>query len=404
MIRKELAIVLASNPKRGGGFQYSRSILEALTLNANSHTRITALCLDPQWLPLASQLCHRAIVVKPHPFVWKKIRGFLRRIPYGAPLWEQLRPLGSPLWRALQDIKPNLVFSPCDAQLVMDSPVPTVVPIHDLMYLYEPQFPEVGSPAIHRGRLLDDRLICRSAHAILVDSGLGAQHVRDSFGVAPARLHVLPYVALRNADAGLEPPGEEWRSGIPSRYFIYPAQFWMHKNHLGLLRAMKLLSDGGLKVNAVFCGSEKNSGKQIASCIAELGLQDQVKCLGFVSDAELAWLYRNSVGMVMPSYFGPTNIPALEAMQLGCPVAVSRIYAMEEQLGDAALYFDPNRPEEIAGAMQRLWTNPAARETLIVKGQRHAAAWTLKEFAVRLGDIIDKCLQMPQAVDQRRLD
>jgi len=50
--------------------------------------------------------------------------------------------------------------------------------------------------------------------------------------------------------------------------------------------------------------------------------------------------------MIMPTFFGPTNIPPLEAIAVGCPVAVSNIYGMPHQLGDAALYFNPTRVEK----------------------------------------------------------
>ena len=78
--------------------------------------------------------------------------------------------------------------------------------------------------------------------------------------------------------------------------------------------------------------------------------------------------YRRARAMVMPTFFGPTNIPPLEAFALGCPVAVSNIYGIPEQVGDAALLFDPNSVEEIADCIERLWQDDALCASLISKG------------------------------------
>ena len=92
----------------------------------------------------------------------------------------------------------------------------------------------------------------------------------------------------------------------------------------------------------------------------------------------------------MPSYFGPTNIPPLEAMALGCPVAVSDKYAMPEQVGDAGLLFNPNSPKEIAECIRKLWCDNALRQNMIKKGYKRVCRWTQKEFGERLKMILDR--------------
>jgi glycosyltransferase involved in cell wall biosynthesis len=102
--------------------------------------------------------------------------------------------------------------------------------------------------------------------------------------------------------------------------------------------------------------------------------------------------YRRARALVMPTFFGPTNIPPLEALSCGCPVAVSNIYAMPEQLGDAALYFDPASPSEIASALERLWRDDALCARLREQGQRRIASWTPAHFARRLKAVLDDVL------------
>ena len=59
----------------------------------------------------------------------------------------------------------------------------------------------------------------------------------------------------------------------------------------------------------------------------------------------MASLYKESIALVMPSYFGPTNIPPLEAFNLGVPVLYSDLPGLKDQVGDAALLLDLNKPK-----------------------------------------------------------
>ena len=74
---------------------------------------------------------------------------------------------------------------------------------------------------------------------------------------------------------------------------------------------------------------------------------------------------------------------------LGCPVAVSGIYAMPESIGDAGLLCDPNSADAIADAIRRLWTDDALCAELVEKGRVRAEAWGPADFDRRLAEIVD---------------
>ena len=97
--------------------------------------------------------------------------------------------------------------------------------------------------------------------------------------------------------------------------------------------------------------------------------------------------------MVMPTFFGPTNVPPLEAMTYGCPVITSDIYGIPDQLGDAALYVDPNSVEDIADKMLMLWNNNGKREKLIAKGYEQLEKRDFKTFSQRLLLIVEEYLK-----------
>ena len=118
--------------------------------------------------------------------------------------------------------------------------------------------------------------------------------------------------------------------------------------------------------------------------VESLGLDDNVLFLGYVPDEDMPALYRSARALVMPTFFGPTNIPPLEAFALGCPVATSRIYGIPEQLGDAALLFDPASVDEIFECLIRLWVDDAVCAQLAERGRERAASWGPTQFHDRL--------------------
>src|SRR6202795_4272080 len=109
---------------------------------------------------------------------------------------------------------------------------------------------------------------------------------------------------------------------------------------------MKSLHDKyGYEPQLVFTGSDKplfNYAKQgnqsfVQERAHDLSLPDQVIFAGFVSREDLIGLYQQALALVYPSFFGPENLPPLEAFALGCPVIVARISGSREQFADAAV-------------------------------------------------------------------
>lgn len=99
---------------------------------------------------------------------------------------------------------------------------------------------------------------------------------------------------------------------------------------------------------------------------------ERIKYVGYVSDSELRALYEKAGCFVYPSFYEGFGFPPLEAMTLGCPVIVSGTSSLPEVCRDAAVYIDPNRPEELAEGIKLLMGNSAAREMFIQKGFENA--------------------------------
>src|SRR5205085_9896595 len=141
-----------------------------------------------------------------------------------------------------------------------------------------------------------------------------------------------------------------------------------------LLMALEFLKGrSGLELDLVLTGSDKGNLNHVLKTIAALGLTPQVHILGFVPKAHLHELYREAVCLAFPSFFGPDNIPPLEAFALGCPVVSAAVPGSEEQLGNAAVLFDPADPTDIARAIMNVHRDHELRAELVQRGTEIAS-------------------------------
>ncbi len=141
------------------------------------------------------------------------------------------------------------------------------------------------------------------------------------------------------------------------KYFYYPAQFWAHKNHVGLLKAFRKFKGLHEGYKLVLSGSDRGNKQYIIKKANEYGLNNDVVFLGFISNEEVYTLYKYAAALVMASHFGPTNMPPIEAMELGCPVACSDIGGHHEILGENAVYFDSYDSNSICIALKEIVSN-----------------------------------------------
>ena len=221
----------------------------------------------------------------------------------------------------------------------------------------------------------------------MVDSLLGKRQMLECYGHLiddlASKVHVLPYIAPDYIY------GKELMVETFDKYILYPAQFWKHKNHIRLVQAAAQLKDKGIIVNLVLTGTEKNNKKDVEDLIQELALQAQIQILDYVTNEQLVYLYKHTRALAMPTFAGPTNIPPLEALAIGCPMMLSNNFAMPEQAGDAALYFNPESVDEIADCMEKLWTDDELCARLISNGAIQRNKWGIEQFHEKLKEIMN---------------
>lgn len=372
----KVAIALDSFPEAGGGHQYTLLILEALMQAEN--IEIICLCNTLYWRVWCHKngLAYRVINwpssvdntwSTKHKYISKEYNKYFTQL--GAVLSEN---------------KIDILFITMQILFIPPLKVKVITPVHDLMHKYEQRFPEVGEVYHYREKIF--KLQAKFADVILTDSELGKKQYIDSYGnimKKKQKVYSLPFI----------PPDYIRRTNAefietPDKYIFYPAQFWQHKNHLNLIKAVELVKNDIPDIRLVLCGSKKNYYYEVEKYITKHHMEKYVQICGYVSNEQMTYLYLHATAMFMPSFFGPTNLPPLEALKLGCPVAVSNNYGMPEQVGAAGLLFNPESPEEIAQCINTVWNNDELRREMVVNGYRQVNKWTENDFKNKVLDIV----------------
>ncbi|HJY98739.1 MAG TPA: glycosyltransferase family 1 protein [Patescibacteria group bacterium] len=288
----------------------------------------------------------------------------------------------------------DLMFYPTSSNLSFLAKVPSVVAIHDLMHRARPEFLEVSAAGRWENREYVYRNITKDSYGILVDSEVGKRDVINYYHARPGKIVVLPFLppAYLDNKMSIKNARKICRSlKLPERFIFYPANFWPHKNHINLIWAILQLKSQGKKINLVLTGSKDadfSSFEKVFSLVTKHRLNKQVFFLGYVSNKEISAIYKASTALVMPTYFGPTNIPVLEAWKMGTPVIYSDIRGCREQLGNAGLLIDPDDPGDIADKILKVYTHPKLVDKLVRRGYSRLDRWGFKDFSNRIEQII----------------
>jgi glycosyltransferase involved in cell wall biosynthesis len=402
-----IGIYRSYSPLVGGGYHYEMVALNALSEIAQRGGEDYVCITNPgdniEWLAAQGGLAYRGLPVQTlpgRPAEMQPPEAFLGSQPAPAAQYDPNRfYIDLFAARALRDSGIDLIVQLNSHPFGFSTLKPFVIPIHDLNHRLLPEFPEVGAFGETQLRDYIFTNICRYATFVLVESELGKAHVLEFYGdhIDADRIRVLPYYPpfrRGGMPAAQELERVSARYGLPRRYFFYPAQFWRHKNHELIVRALRLIADEGKEsVAVVLCGDyadyfRASNFKQVMALADELGVRDRIAYLGRVPDEDMPALYRLSGGLVMPTFFGPSNIPPLEAWHFGRPVISSDVPGIRDQIGDAGLLVDPRSPRDLAAAMLRLWRDEPLAAELAARGQRRLAGYGWKEFVDRLSEIV----------------
>lgn len=154
-----------------------------------------------------------------------------------------------------------------------------------------------------------------------------------------------------------------------------------HKNLDNLVLAHKILLNKYPDLKLYMAGKKEYYYNQLDTFIEQNTNTNLVKTLGFITDAELKYMYEHASVYVFPSFSEGFGLPALEAMVHGVPVASSNATCLPEVCGDAAEYFDPHSPEYMAKVIDDILHSPKLRADLVKKGHEQVKKFSWNRMA-----------------------
>ena len=381
-------------PDEGGGYTFNeeffRSFLSAARESNHSFVIFTSKDIEPivssyQLENVTCELIQRPGIIE---------RGFeilTRNFGSSSPLILKMEPKISSFESLLRKKKIDFMIFGHPFHEPVD--IPYVSMVWDLQHRLQPWFPEVGPRWIWYPRERYYHRALQRASYIITGTTAGKDEISLFYGIPHNRIKILPHPVPDYAFRG-EIGGDKdtvlKKYGITGDFLLYPAQFWSHKNHVTLLYALKSARETyKLPLSLVLVGSDKGNLGYVRKKVSALGLSGAVHFTGFIPREDLVVLYQNALALVYLTFFGPENLPPLEAFALGCPVIASNVSGSEEQLGDAALLVDPKDSGNAAAAIALLYNDENIRSALIRKGYDRAMKWTGRDFIRGIFAIID---------------
>lgn len=353
---------------------YSRNLLQALAqYYPNNHYHLyspnTGTELFLAQLPFEVH-CPSGIFQSLFPAIWRS-----------AMLGSQLTMDGIQLYHGLSG------ELPLD---IKESKVPSVVTIHDLIFLDYPELYPKLDRQVYRTK---SSLACDRADRIIAISEQTKKAIMRHFGTRESKIDVV-YQSCN--PIYLQPPTSAQltiiknRYQLPDQYLLYVGSITERKQTLQLLEAFRLVNKPDLKLLLVGNGGEYL--KKVQQYVLSEQLAHRVLFLKDVPTEDLPSIYSQALAFVYPSLMEGFGIPIIEALHCGTPVITISGGCLQEAAGLGAVFTANSKPEGLAEAMEKLITSAALRQQLASLGHAHVQQFTPKIFADGVMEVYGKVL------------
>ena len=289
---------------------------------------------------------------------------------------------------ALRKIKADVFLSP-DGFCSLATKVPQVLVVHDLAFLHYPGF--IKKSHLFFYKRYTPKYI-NIAKLVATISQFSKQDIIQHYKTDAAKITVVGCGAreiFKPIDWHKKETIKERYTG-GREYFLYTGSIHPRKNLVNLLKAFSLFKKRQQSnMQLVLCGRMAWQTNEFEKKLSTYKYRDDVQVLGFVSEQDLAQLTGAAYALVYPSFFEGFGMPIVEAMQCEVPVITSNTSSMPEVGGAAALYADPNNPEEIATQMKLIYKDENLRTQLIANGLEQIKKFSWQNTADALWQMIE---------------
>jgi glycosyltransferase involved in cell wall biosynthesis len=287
----------------------------------------------------------------------------------------------------LKKIKADVFVSP-DGFCSLTTSVPQCLVVHDLAFLHYPDF----IPALHLWyyKTFTPRFLKKAAKVVTV-SAFSKRDLQERYQVPDEKVTVVfnaPHQLFQPiSQEEREQVKQDYAGGV--EYFIYTGTIHPRKNLIHLLKAFsafKKRQQSNMKLLIV--GRMAWKTNQFQQLLSTFKFKNDVVLTGYLPKEVLARVMAGAYALVYPSFFEGFGVPPLEAIQCGVPALVSNTSALPEIGGNAYLYFDPERPDEIAQKMMLIYKDEILRNKLIENGKQQLTRYSWDQSASRMWEVI----------------
>lgn len=230
-----------------------------------------------------------------------------------------------------------------------------VVNLYDLNFKFNNFFPEYNDERVFdQTKELIEKTVDKS-FKILVDTERTRNELVKHFGCQSEKVEIYPFsthiedlwTKIEN-NFDIKQNLQNLKINNNQEYFFYPAQFWSHKNHVYIIEAIEILKKKKeINFKIIFSGNNKGNLNFIKKMIKQKNLDNYFEIYNYLKDEEILALYKNSLGLIMPTYVARSTLPLYEAFFLKIPVFYSKDI-LDEKLEKLVFSFDLNNPEDLA--------------------------------------------------------
>lgn len=290
-------------------------------------------------------------------------------LPFGR-LWTQLRLS----WEFLTSDQPDVFFVPAHT-LPLVMPKKSVVTVHDLGFKH---YPELYSPTdlkYHNWALGHS---VKNAAQIIAISEFTKRDLIKYFQIDPAKISVI-YEGYDNDVFKLQSAKKSTKP-----YILFIGRLEEKKNIVGMLRAYEILRHSKtINHQFILAGNPGFGYEKIEAELAKMppAIRKDVILPGYISQEKYVDLLKNADVLFFATFFEGFGLPPLEAMASGVPVVASNRTSIPEICDEAALLVDPEKPAEMAKALNCVINDNGLRQNLISRGLERAKQFSWQKCA-----------------------